>query len=164
MRLAARRRQVAAPAGADASRSRGRSLRSAVTAAVLALAAAAAIVAYRARFIAPFRPVLERVSLPLPPGHERLAGLRIGFVTDVHVGPLMSTAHVERALHLLASARPDLVLFGGDFISDSPRYTERAAAVLGRFAAAAPLGAIAVLGNHDVANDAKRMTDALQRA
>ncbi|HET7095465.1 MAG TPA: hypothetical protein VFI22_18380, partial [Thermomicrobiales bacterium] len=53
---------------------------------------------------------------------------------------------------------------GGDFISDSPRYTERAAAVLGRFAAAAPLGAIAVLGNHDVANDAKRMTDALQRA
>ncbi|HEU0113509.1 MAG TPA: metallophosphoesterase [Thermomicrobiales bacterium] len=125
--------------------------------------AAAAIVAYRARFIAPYRPVLERVSLPLPPGHEGLAGLRIGFVADTHVGPSISPAQIERALELLAVVQPDLVLFGGDYISDSPRYAERAAALFGRCAATAPLGGIAVLGNHDLANDAERMTDALRR-
>ncbi|HEU5434450.1 MAG TPA: metallophosphoesterase [Thermomicrobiales bacterium] len=120
-------------------------------------------VAYAARFIAPYRPALERVSLPLPPGHERLAGLRIGFVTDTHVGPLMSPAQIERALDLLASGRPDLALFGGDYISDSPRYAERAATILGRFAASTPLGGVAVLGNHDIANDGERMAAVLRQ-
>jgi predicted MPP superfamily phosphohydrolase len=129
---------------------------------LLAVGAGAAV-AYTSRFIAPYRPVLERVPLPLPAGHEGLAGLRIGFVTDTHIGPLISTRHLDRALDLLASAQPDLALFGGDFISDSPRYAERAAERLGRFAATVPLGGIAVLGNHDIANGAGRMVDALQR-
>jgi predicted MPP superfamily phosphohydrolase len=106
--------------------------------------------------------VLEQVALSVPPGHERLAGLRIGFVTDTHVGPMMSPEQIGRGLDLLASTRPDLALFGGDFISDSPRYAERAAAVLGRFAASAPLGGVAVLGNHDLANDGERVAHALR--
>jgi predicted MPP superfamily phosphohydrolase len=129
---------------------------------LLAVGAAAAV-AYAARFIAPYRPVLERVALPLPAGHVGLGGLRIGFVTDTHVGPLISTGHLDRALDLLASTQPDLALFGGDFISDSPRYAERAAERLGRFAANLPFGGIAVLGNHDIANGAERMVDALRR-
>jgi uncharacterized protein len=133
-----------------------------MAAGAIAAMATGAGVAYAARFLAPYRPVLERVALPLPTGHERLAGLRIGFVTDTHVGPLMSPAQIERGLDLLASARPDLALFGGDFISDSPRYAERAAVVLGRFAASLPLGGIAVLGNHDLANDGERVAQALR--
>jgi len=131
------------------------------TGATLALGAA---VAYRARFVAPYRPRLERVSFAVPSGHHGLAGLRIGFVTDTHVGPLVSVGNLERGLDLLRSVQPDLYLLGGDFISDSPRYADLASRSIGALAAEAPLGAIAVLGNHDVSNDAGRAERALRDA
>lgn len=130
-------------------------------------AAAAAVVgiavgALRARHASPYRPVLERLALPLPAEHAALAGLRIGFLTDLHVGPTISAGDVARGIHLLLPEQPDLFLLGGDYLSDSPRYAERAAAALGDLARAAPLGAFAVLGNHDLANDARRVTRALE--
>lgn len=97
----------------------------------------------------PYRPVLERIELTLPPGHDGLAGLTIGFVADTHVGPFIRPDDVRRATALLAPHRPDLILLGGDYISDSPRHAEPAAVVLGELAATAPLGGYAVLGNHD---------------
>lgn len=104
---------------------------------------------HRAFAVNPHTPLLERIELRLPIGHEALAGLTIGFVADTHVGPFTSPADVARATSLLMPYRPDLILLGGDYISDSPRYAEDAAAVLGELAREAPLGAYAVLGNHD---------------
>jgi predicted MPP superfamily phosphohydrolase len=119
--------------------------------------------AHDARYVHPFRPLLERVELPLPAAHANLAGLRIGFVTDTHVGPYFSTDDLARATALLAAERPDLILLGGDFISESPRYAGPAAEVLGELAGAATLGGYAVLGNHDYSNSAAKMTAALTR-
>lgn len=104
---------------------------------------------YRALAVNPQEPRLERIDLLLPPGHDDLAGLTIGFVADTHVGPFTSAAEVARATALLLPHQPDLVLLGGDYISDSPRFAEPAADVLGALAGTAPLGALAVLGNHD---------------
>jgi len=163
MRQAARTRRGHVSTAQGDGRTGGRPLQLTAIGASLATIAAGAGIAYASCFLAPYRPQLERVSLPLPASHERLAGLRIGFVTDTHVGPLITPAQVARALDLLASGRPDLALFGGDYISDSPRYAERAAAVLGRFAAETPLGGVAVLGNHDISNDGERMVAALRR-
>lgn len=115
-----------------------------------------------ARFVAPYRPRLERVALPLPPGHEGLENLRIGFLTDTHAGPFVSKADLDRAVELLRQEAPDLVLLGGDFISESPRYAEDTAAALAPLAAFAPLGCLAVLGNHDISTDRARMTTALE--
>ena len=129
-----------------------------------AAVALGATVAYRARFVTPYRPRLERVSFVVPPGHQGLAGIRIGFVTDTHVGPLVSVGNLERGLDLLRAAQPDLYLLGGDFISDSPRYADLASKSLGALADEAPLGAIAVLGNHDVSNDARRAERVLRQA
>jgi predicted MPP superfamily phosphohydrolase len=61
-------------------------------------------------------------------------------------------------LSLLFGASPDLLLLGGDLICESPRYASEAAAILGRFARKAPLGAFSVLGNHDISNDGSRLT------
>ncbi len=124
----------------------------------------AAASGYHARASAPYEPVLERVSLALPPAHANLAGLRIGFVADTHIGPAISPDDVVRALDLLTPEQPDLILLGGDYISGSPRYAPVAAEVLGAFARTAPLGAIAILGNHDCGEigRAERVTEALQ--
>ncbi len=105
--------------------------------------------AYAARYINPYRPVLERTSLPLPPGHEPLDGFRIGFVTDTHVGPFINLDDLQRALNLLQGEQIDLLLLGGDYASESPRYVPGVAEVIGAFKETVPNGAYAVMGNHD---------------
>jgi predicted MPP superfamily phosphohydrolase len=88
--------------------------------------------------------------------------LRIGFIADTHVGSVVRPPHIERALALLLAAEPDLLLFGGDYVSESPRHIADAAAVLGNAASATRFGSLAVLGNHDYANGAARMAAALE--
>ncbi len=104
---------------------------------------------YAARHINPYSPQLERIELPLPPSIAALHGLKIGFVTDTHVGPFISLDDLQRALDLLRPEKPDLLLLGGDYISESPRYLAGAAELLELLAAEAPLGCYAVMGNHD---------------
>ncbi len=138
-------------------------VRSVVGAAALGtLAAATTLVHARSR--APYRPRLERLSIPMPRGKIGLTGLRIGFFTDPHFGPLMTPGDVEPALSVLFSEDPHLLLLGGDLICDSPRHAPGAATLLGEYGALAPLGALAVLGNHDISNDAHRLSRLLERA
>src|SRR5215204_6749739 len=85
-------------------------------------AALSGVEAYQARYVNPYAPQLERVSIPVHPEHAGLAGLRIGFITDTHVGPFIAADDLARATDLIAAERPDLILFGGDFVSESPRY------------------------------------------
>jgi predicted MPP superfamily phosphohydrolase len=127
----------------------------------LGIAAGCAVAAW-SRYAAPYRPRLERVDFPLPSGHEGLAGFRIGFLTDTHVGPFVSADDVRRAVAMLRQEAPDLILLGGDFISESPRYADDAAAALGELVSIAPLGCLAVLGNHDISTDRARVTAALE--
>jgi predicted MPP superfamily phosphohydrolase len=84
-------------------------------------------------------------------------------VTDTHIGPAINARDVDRSLSLLHAVNPDLLLLGGDYICESPRFAPEAAAVLSEHAAATPLGAVAVLGNHDYACDASRLTSLLER-
>jgi predicted MPP superfamily phosphohydrolase len=65
-------------------------------------------------------------------------------------------------MKLLAAAGPDLLLMGGDYVCESPRYIAEAAAVLGEYALSARLGTLAVLGNHDYSNDASRIAAKLE--
>ena len=77
---------------------------------------------YRLRHVNPFRPRLERIELSLPPGAEELDGLRIGFVTDTHVGPFTSASDIRRGLALFDSEPLELLLLGGDYVSESNLY------------------------------------------
>jgi uncharacterized protein len=114
------------------------------------------VIAY-ARWLAPYRPVLERISITLPPNARALAGLKIGFMTDLHVGPFIDQHDVERAARLLALESPDLVLYGGDYVSESPRYITGALKAMEQLARHAPLGAFAVLGNHDISTSLPKL-------
>lgn len=132
-----------------------------ITIAGLAASAFAGCWLYRLRHVNPYRPVLERISLALPAGSEALSGLRIGFITDIHAGPFISAEDVWRAVRLLQAGSPDLVLLGGDFVSESPRHLSAVMPALGELCRAAPLGGLAVLGNHDIFVSESKLTAAL---
>jgi uncharacterized protein len=137
----------------------------AVRGAVIAAGAVVSVagVGRRARHEAPYRPVLERVNIRVPACIATPPRLRIGFVADTHLGSVIRAADIDRALELLLAAEPDLLLFGGDYVSESPRHIPDAAAVLGNVANTTRFGSLAVLGNHDYANGACRMTAALEK-
>jgi uncharacterized protein len=75
-------------------------------------------------------------------------GVRVGFITDLHHSPFVGLDEIQRAADLIANARPDLILLGGDYVTDRDRrYADPCAEVLAHLEA--PLGVFAVLGNHD---------------
>lgn len=93
----------------------------------------------------------------LPPEHD---GLRVGLITDVHHSAAVSADAVMRAVRLLKSAAPDMVVLGGDYVTYGNRaYVEPVAELLSPLAHA-PHGSFAVLGNHD---DDRDMAAALGR-
>src|SRR5689334_10814061 len=100
-----------------------------------------------ARCIAPRHLRLERVAVPIAGLPAGLAGLRIGFLADIHHDPDRPLALLERGIALLRAAAPDVILLGGDYIVDRADGFAPCAALLGRLHA--PLGVFAVLGNHD---------------
>jgi len=89
-----------------------------------------------------------RTDLPVAGLPTGLEGLRIGFVTDLHLSESVPADDIERALLLTTAEKPDLLVLGGDYVSyRDMRYVEPVAELLS--AARAPLGVIAILGNHD---------------
>lgn len=119
-------------------------------------------IAWHARFIAPYRPRVQHVMVSLPRRHHNLAGLVIAYVADTHVGPHFAGSDLEPVVRHLEAIGPDLVLFGGDYICESPRFMAETAPMLGRMAATGRLGALAVLGNHDLANLRERVQPPLE--
>jgi predicted MPP superfamily phosphohydrolase len=97
---------------------------------------------------------LEHRDLTIAAGPPPIPRLRIAFASDLHGGPGTHPNTIRRACRLLAESKPDLLLLGGDFVSFHARHVN--GAVLEAIAGIdAPLGKVAVLGNHDlIADDA----------
>jgi uncharacterized protein len=139
--------------------------RAAATAAAAGLAAGA--VAWRALWHEPRSGRVRDVALDLgahwPAG---LDGLRVALVSDLHTGaPHVGAARIARVVAAVNAQRPDLVLLLGDYIDPEVPFGSRVApgAVAERLAALrAPLGVVAVLGNHDWLNDGPGVRAALR--
>ncbi len=114
------------------------------------------------RFFLPFRPRITQVVVSLPRAHQHLSGLCIAYVTDTHVGPAFSAERLQPVMDALRREKPDILLFGGDFISESPRFLDTATSALGKMVSSSRYGAYAVLGNHDISNVRSRVTCALR--
>lgn len=118
--------------------------------------------AANARLCAPYRPRLEKLEIARSGDGPTHSPIRIGFATDLHIGPAFSAIDAAPALERLAAEQPDVMLLGGDLICESPRYIAQAVSVIGEFLTSAPLGAFAVLGNHDYSNDACQLASRLE--
>jgi predicted MPP superfamily phosphohydrolase len=79
----------------------------------------------------------------LPAGLE---GLRIGQLTDVHVGEFVGVEHLQRAVDALDAEKVDLQVMTGDLIDDLQQLDATLAALE---RCRAPLGMVSILGNHE---------------
>lgn len=123
--------------------------------AALMLAGAAGL-AYTT-LIEPRMPTLERITLPLPGLPAALDGLRIGQLSDLHLG-LLHTAHNTRwGVQQMLREQPDLLVITGDFVT-LPQAIPSIAELLRPLHA--PLGVYAVTGNHDYWEGVEEITAA----
>lgn len=94
-----------------------------------------------------------------------LKGLRIAVIADLHAGaPYIDAAKIDAVVAATQAARPDMILLAGDYVSDRQDGSLRMP--LDEIARhlrglEAPLGVYAVMGNHDDAVGARRVTAAL---
>jgi predicted MPP superfamily phosphohydrolase len=109
--------------------------------------------------IAPHLPVAERINIRLPRLPAAFQGFRIVVMGDMHFGPYIGKAQVERAVRLGLSLKPDLTILTGDFVSHplfepngrhGARHAEPCAQVLQQLRG---LPVVSILGNHDYWND-----------
>lgn len=103
---------------------------------------------------------ITRSHLPVPGLDPALNGVRVGLLTDTHHSAFVPAALIARAVALLRDEQPDLIVLGGDYVTQRDRrFIAPSADVLAPLSA--PHGVYAVLGNHD---DDVEMPRALRRA
>jgi uncharacterized protein len=115
----------------------------------------------------PGHPIAQPVEIRLSRLAESFHGFRIAQLSDIHFGPYMGVARLQRALRLAQLFQPDLVVLTGDFVSSpfgrsngpaGARFAEPCAEVIARWKGV-PL--FAILGNHDHWNSADIVAAAL---
>lgn len=117
-------------------------------------------------FVEPARLVVDRVDLDVPHWRTEHDGLRVALLSDLHVGsPHWQLDDLHELVRRTNAEHPDVVLLAGDYVIDGVKFGTRTppepiARELGLLSA--PLGAIAVLGNHDWVNDGARIRRAFE--
>jgi len=122
-------------------------------------------------FIEPNRLVVREYEIVSADWHG--APLTIAAIADTHVGgPHVSAERIEKIVRRINRLNPDLVVLLGDYVGghaplaehDGASQFEIANGIAAFAALNAPLGAVAVLGNHDSWYDRTAITLALQEA
>lgn len=99
-------------------------------------------------FVGSRRLVTRHITLTPPHLPERLDGLRVVQLSDLHVGPQTSRAQLARIAEATQRADPHLIAYTGDQVDDHPADIDVFASAFATLAA--PLGVYAIPGNHDV--------------
>lgn len=113
-------------------------------------------------------PVVRTTTLSLPGWPAGAKPVRAVLISDVHIGSLaMDATRLTRIVDQINALKPDIVFIAGDMISGSqansaPAIGEAMVAPLSRLKA--PLGVMAMLGNHDHWTGASSVRDQLRRA
>jgi predicted MPP superfamily phosphohydrolase len=114
---------------------------------------AAAVLGGWAFWFEPQRLVVHEETLDVPHWPGELRGFRLALLSDLHVGsPYWALPDLERLVDRVNQERPEMVLLAGDYMTNGVKFghwvePESIAGALARLEA--PLGVIAVLGNHD---------------
>ena len=134
---------------------------------VLSLAVLAGVLAAIGYRSATSDPVVRRATVSLVGWPEGASPVTIALVSDIHIGnATMDSRRFERIATAVTALRPDLIVLAGDFIAGHDPVDAAAAPGLsaGLKRLHAPLGIVAVLGNHDHWTSGRRVRVALERA
>jgi uncharacterized protein len=94
----------------------------------------------------PLRPQFVQVELCLPRLPVELDGLRIGQISDIHLGLPFSTRNLKWAMAQMQREQPDLIVLTGDQVMRKRAIPELTPLLRNLHA---PLGVYAIPGNHD---------------
>lgn len=104
-----------------------------------------------------FKPVLTRTKLSYPNLPESLKGLRIGLISDIHVGPWFHQGFVERVVATLQKEAVDILVLAGDVADGVPAHLEQDVAPLAFLKG--KLGTFYTTGNHEFYWNAQAWTE-----
>jgi predicted MPP superfamily phosphohydrolase len=91
---------------------------------------------------------LTKADVPVAGLPAPLEGLRVALLTDLHLSAMVPARDIEHAVALVAAERPDLIVLGGDYVTEKDRqFMAPCAELLAPLVA--PAGVFAALGNHD---------------
>ena len=90
-----------------------------------------------------------RQRLPIAGLPHELIGKRLVQVSDLHAGPIVDQSFLKASLEGIAEWQPDAIVVTGDFMSCDGDESIGQALDAMRSLPAAPLGRLAILGNHD---------------
>lgn len=98
-------------------------------------------------------PIMRRAVVNLPGYSSGARALKVALLSDIHLGNrAMDARRLRAVVEQVNATRPDLVLLAGDFVTGHDQHgpAERAAGLAAPLQGLrAPLGVVAVLGNHD---------------
>ncbi len=114
---------------------------------ILGLGAVGAGLLGYVRFVEPERPIVERVTVPIPSLPTHLHGLTIALLSDFHYHSGERQPYFRRVIQQTNALKPDLVALAGDFIAYYAEDIFWIADALAQLSAR--YGVYAVLGNHD---------------
>jgi len=117
-------------------------------------------------FVEPARLVVNRQELRLPNWPAELSGLRVAFISDLHVGsPHWGLSHLHELVQKVNAEQLDLILLGGDYLINDIWFgvhVDADSIALELALLRAPLGVFAVLGNHDWWNNGPKVRAAFE--
>jgi predicted MPP superfamily phosphohydrolase len=106
---------------------------------------------------------VERHVLRLPRLPRTWDGVTLAQLSDLHLGPIISSGHIQAVIDLTLSLQPDLIVVTGDFVS-SLQQGEATELEKALRRLRAPAGVFASLGNHDWWTNAAVVAEAVQRS
>ena len=101
-------------------------------------------------FIEPYMIETKEVVIQSDQIPQNFDGKKIVFVTDIHCSQFFSEERVQSLVDQVNALDPDMVLLGGDYVTDDTSYLEPCFSQLSKLNA--PLGVYGVLGNNDPKN------------
>lgn len=112
-------------------------------------------------------PVLRRTAVGLPDWPKSAPPMTVALLSDIHMESMtMDPQRLRRVVDRVNAQHPDLIVLAGDFIegegaAEAIHAVPRLEAELRRLSA--PLGIVAVLGNHDYGTDEIAVAQMLRR-
>ncbi len=94
-------------------------------------------------------PRITRYQLHMPVESERRGEMTVALVSDIHLGTIIRTSHLEKLVNKLNQIDPEIILFAGDIIDENVNHFIDENMDEWFLRLDPPLGKYAVLGNHE---------------